>query len=169
MDDFHFAIDLPVKSEWANVDLLRTSLQNWFMVMFSDVDGCQAIAMVAGELLENAVKYGHWTGPHGEFRLRVTGQGKKVRVTVENPVKPSDPGVAELMQTIEWIKGFPNVADAYRAKLLQVAAASSESNTSQLGLVRICYEAHCTLTAAVIDGAVQIAAEMSFTDEEAAS
>src|SRR5262249_4675535 len=59
---FAFSIDLPIRSDWANVDLLRTSVQNCFTAVFSEVDGCQALAMVTGELLENAIKYGDWSG-----------------------------------------------------------------------------------------------------------
>ena len=48
MSNFNFSIDLPVRSEWSNVDLLRTSVQNCFTAVFSDIDGCQALAMVSG-------------------------------------------------------------------------------------------------------------------------
>ncbi len=159
MDDFNFSIDLPVKSEWGNVDLLRTSLQNCFMVVFRNLDGCDAVAMVIGELLENAIKYGHWTGPAGEFRLRVNGVKNVVRICVENPVKPDDPGVSELMRSIEWIRSFPSPADAYRARLLEVAQAPG---SAKLGLVRVCYEAHCSVDAKVDGGVLAVTAEMTF-------
>src|SRR6188472_1509324 len=70
-DDFGFSIDLTVRNEWKNIDLLRTSVQNCFIAVFADLDGCHAIAMVTGELLENALKYGDWTGgDRAIFRLR---------------------------------------------------------------------------------------------------
>ena len=47
-DEFGFSIDLTVRSEWRNIDLLRTSVQNCFTAVFADVDGCHAIAMVTG-------------------------------------------------------------------------------------------------------------------------
>src|SRR5215813_2600312 len=58
MGNFNFSIDLPVRSEWSNVDLLRTSVQNCFTAIFSDIEGCHALAMVTGELIENPVKDG---------------------------------------------------------------------------------------------------------------
>jgi hypothetical protein len=129
---FSFSIDLPVRSEWANVDLLRTSVQNCFTAVFSDIDGCHALAMVTGELLENAIKYGDWQGqPGGSFRLRVWGEGtrggagqRSAHVSVENPVRDDDPGVAELLATIRWIESFASPVEAYRAKLLQIAEAT---------------------------------------------
>src|SRR5262249_37618116 len=74
-DDFGFSIDLTVRNEWRNIDLLRTSVQNCFIAVFADFDGCHSIAMVTGELLENALKYGDWTrGDRAMFRLRVQGR-----------------------------------------------------------------------------------------------
>jgi len=49
-DDFGFSIDMTVRNEWRNVDLLRTSVQNCFTAVFADVDGCHAIAMVTGHV-----------------------------------------------------------------------------------------------------------------------
>ena len=71
-DNFNFSIDLPVRSEWANVDMLRLSVQNCVTTMFSDIEGCRSLAMVTGELIENAIKYGDWHGDEDQrFQLRV--------------------------------------------------------------------------------------------------
>src|SRR5689334_11189480 len=141
MGNFNFSIDLPVRSEWANVDLLRTSVQNCFTAIFSDIEGCHALAMVTGELIENAIKYGDWTGPDEQrFRLRVWGEGRSAHVSVENPVQSDDQNAHEVMRTLAWMRGFPSPIDAYRAKLLEIAEAEREPCNSKLGLVRIAYE-----------------------------
>jgi hypothetical protein len=165
---FSFSIDLPVRSEWANVDLLRTSVQNCFTAIFSDIDGCHALAMVTGELLENAIKYGDWHGhPGGSFRLRVWGEGARAEtatahVSVENPVRPDDPGVAELLATIRWIDSFPSAQEAYRAKLLQIAESTGDIGESRLGLVRIVYEGNCTLHADLSGETLKVTADSAF-------
>lgn len=167
---FSFSIDLPVRSEWRNVDLLRTSVQNCFTAIFSDIDGCHALAMVTGELLENAIKYGDWLSqPGGSFRLRVWGEGargaaggRSAHVSVENPVRDDDPGVAALLATIRRIEGFPSPKDAYRAKLLQIAEATGDIGESRLGLVRIVYEGSCTLRAELADRTVKVTADSTF-------
>jgi hypothetical protein len=169
---FSFSIDLPIRSEWANVDLLRTSVQNCFTAVFSDIDGCHALAMVTGELLENAIKYGDWAGnPGGAFRLRVWGEGvragagRHAHVSVENPVKDDDPGVAQVLATLEWLKGFASPKDAYRAKLLEIARmadAPGEPEPSRLGLVRIAYEGNCALRAEVAGNVLRVTADASF-------
>jgi anti-sigma regulatory factor (Ser/Thr protein kinase) len=115
MQPFQFSIDLPVLNHWRNVDLLLISVQNCFVAVFSDVDGCNAIAMVTGELVENAIKYGYWHGDDKHFRLRITGRRGAVTIQVENPVDPRDPQIHTLEATLRWIAEFPSTEAAYRA------------------------------------------------------
>jgi hypothetical protein len=164
MNDFRFSIDLPVTDRWENVDLLRTSVQSCFTAVFQNVDGCNAISMVTGELLENAVKYGAWSTTPGPFRLRVEGSAGRAVVTVENPVASSeDPNLAALLGVVRWLRGFPDAAEAYRARLLEIASAPRDhEHTSGLGLVRVAYEGGCTLSAEVADGLVRVVAVLTF-------
>lgn len=158
-DDFGFSIDLTVRNEWRNVDLLRTSVQNCFIAVFADVDGCHAIAMVTGELLENALKYGDWaSADRAMFRLRVHGREGNIEVSVQNPLKPSDPNAASLMASLEWLSSFPKPEQAYRARMLQIAQEDADAAPSKLGLVRIAFEGNCRITARVDNGAVTVTA-----------
>lgn len=162
MGVFNFSIDLPVRSEWANVDLLRTSVQNCFTAIFSDIQGCHSLAMVTGELVENAIKYGDWAGSDDRrFRLRVWGEGRQAHVSVENPVHSGDAGAEEVLQTLRWMRSFSSPSDAYRAKLLEIAAADRDRSISKLGLVRIAYEGNCMLTAELTRGVLRVQAELT--------
>jgi hypothetical protein len=161
MGVFNFSIDLPVRSEWANVDLLRTSVQNCFAAIFSDTDRCHSLAMVTGELVENAIKYGDWHGSDDQrFRLRVWGEGRQAHVSVENPVHGGDVRAEEVLQTLRWMRGFSSASDAYRAKLLEIASADHDGGNSKLGLVRIAYEGNCMLTAELTRGVLRVQAEL---------
>jgi hypothetical protein len=161
MSNFNFSIDLPVRSEWSNVDLLRTSVQNCFTAIFSDIEGCRALAMVTGELIENAIKYGDWASAEEQrFRLRVWGEGRAARVSVENPVHPGDVNVEEVMRTLTWMRGFASPLEAYRARLLEIASADRSRGASKLGLVRIAYEGNCALTAELTRGILRVQAEL---------
>lgn len=162
MGNFNFSIDLPVRSEWANVDLLRSSVQSFFTAIFSDVDGCYSLAMVTGELIENAIKYGDWNGVNDQrFRLRVWGEGRQARVSVENPVHGGGVKAEEVLDTLGWMRGFASPSDAYRAKLLEIASTDREQGNSKLGLVRIAYEGNCTLTAELVRGVLRVQAELT--------
>jgi hypothetical protein len=159
---FNFSIDLPVRSEWSNVDLLRTSVQNCFTAIFSDIEGCHSLAMVTGELIENAIKYGDWTGSDEQrFHLRVWGEGRSAHVSVENPVQNGDSNAAEVLRTLGWMRNFPSPIEAYRAKLLEIADADRAPGNSKLGLVRIAYEGNCLLSAELIRGILRVQAELT--------
>ena len=159
-DDFGFSIDLTVRNEWKNIDLLRTSVQNCFIAVFADLDGCHAIAMVTGELLENALKYGNWSGAdRAMFRLRVVGNQGNIEVSVQNPLKGDDSNAQQLMSSLEWIASFPKPGDAYRARMMQIAQdESGDASPSRLGLVRIAFEGNCRLTAKIDKGTVTVSA-----------
>jgi hypothetical protein len=160
-DQFAFSLDLPVRNEWRNVELLRTSVENCFQAVFADLDGKTAISMVTGELLENALKYGDWESAEAcrAFRLRVEGDRARAVVTVQNPVKPDDPGLREVLDTVAWIRTFKSPGDAYRARLLEIAQSEGEA-ASRLGLVRVAYEGNCTVEASVDGGTLTVTARM---------
>jgi hypothetical protein len=166
-DDFGFSIDLTVRNEWKNVDLLRTSVQNCFIAVFADLDGCHAIAMVTGELLENALKYGNWaSGDRAMFRLRVVGNAGNIEVSVQNPLKPDDLNAPTLVHSIEWINSFPKPEAAYRARMLQIGEdESAEATPSRLGLARIAFEGNCRLSAKIDNGAVTVSALLLRDDQ----
>lgn len=161
MKPFTFSIDLAVPSQWRNVELVRTSVQNCFTAVFADVEGCNAIAMVTGELVENAIKYGHWAGDNKSFRLQVTGSVGAVSVQVENPIDPANPRTEELRGCLRAIDDFPTALAAYQAKLLEIAARPV--GFSGLGLVRCAYEGNSKLRVeAVNDNTVRVIADMTF-------
>ena len=150
---FGFSIDVPVRNDWRNVDLMRSSIQSCFTAVFRDLDGCHAMSMVTGELLENAMKYGQWGGGTEQvFRLRITGDASHATIVVENPASRASGHVDRLHQSIEWIRSFANPRDAYRARLREIA--DQDANQSrQLGLVRVAYEGNGVLGAA-FDGSI---------------
>jgi len=164
-DDLGFSIDMTVRNEWRNVDLLRTSVQNCFTAVFADVDGCHAIAMVTGELLENALKYGDWvSGDRAMFRLRVHRSSSSiVEVSVQNPLKESDVNAMNLLKAIEEISSYPKPEQAYRARMLQIAQSEEDTSPSRLGLVRIAFEGNCRIAAKIENGTVTVTAALDLT------
>jgi hypothetical protein len=149
MDGHVFEIDVPVRWDWANVDRLSTTVQSCFCAMFENVEGSHAVATVAAELLDNAIRYGSFRSGDPRFRLRVSGSKDKARVIVDNPCAHTR-CLEELMSTLRWIGKFPSAKEAYCARLLGVAG-SERGEGSGLGLVRAAYESGCALEV-VIDG-----------------
>lgn len=167
-NDFGFSIDLTVRNEWRNIDLLRTSVQNCFIAVFADLDGCHAIAMVTGELLENALKYGDWTNAdRAMFRLRVEGKDPNIQVSVQNPLEHDDAHATTLMKQLEWLASFPTPDAAYRARMLQIAQDESEEGSpSRLGLARIAFEGNCRIAAKIENNTVTVTALLMRGDEK---
>jgi hypothetical protein len=156
-DDFVFRIEVPVRNEWSNVNLLVLSVQHCFSAMFADIEGSHAVAMVTGELLENAIKYGAWKKEGEHLRLSVAGRRGRARLTVENPA--AETAYRELERTLRWAEGHADAATAYRARLLTVAQ-TTDPDASQLGIVRIMHEGRCKVSAEYTDGIVRVSADM---------
>jgi hypothetical protein len=158
---FNFAVDLPIRTEWSHVDLVRNSILNCFRTVFHDMEGCQRIAMVAGELMENAIKYGQWEVDSRQLRLRLWGVGDKVAVSVENPVDPDSPRLRDLFTMIEWLNKFPTPGEAYRARMLAIAESPNGIGAgSKLGLARIAYEGNCRLVAEMDGDTLRVQSEL---------
>ena len=161
MATLDFSIDVPVRSEWASAERLRTSVGGCVLAMFGDADASHALALVTAELAENAIKYGRWTDASDTFRLRVWGARPRAHVTVESRVDPDPAATRSLFETLQWIAGFRSPEEAYRARLLEIAASPSEGG-SRLGLVRLVYEAGCTLRAEIDGDLLRVTADVAW-------
>jgi hypothetical protein len=154
-------IDLPVRNEWSNVEVLRTAVLSCFAAVFNDLDSCRTVATVIGELMENAIKYGDWDAA-GErsLHLAITGEDTRVLVAVEHPVEPDSPELTRLNQTIRWLGTFDRPEDAYRARLNEYADNPPGPGVSRLGLARIAYEGNCSLSAEVTGRTLRVSAAL---------
>jgi hypothetical protein len=153
---YQFSIDVPVENRWDNVERVRSAVQGCFEAIFRDVAGRDAIAMVTGELVENAIKYGDWSSGRGIFRLRVWGDHARASVAVTNAVAKHSDGTARVREAIDFIAGQPSPLHAYQARLMAVADGGRSGG---LGLVRVAYEGGCTLTVSAQDGEIMVTAE----------
>ena len=158
-------IDLPVRTEWKNIDLVSTGVRDCFQAVDLARDDYQTLAIIVAELLENAMKYGCWDGRcrPSFLRLRIDEGPDSTLVTVENPVDPGSRNIEELRETIAWIKSYPTAEQAYHARLLEIAMGSPEDQ-SRLGLVRVAFEGDCSLEASVsADHVVRVCARYAAT------
>jgi hypothetical protein len=102
-------------------------------------DETYQIAMVAQELLENAVKYGAFA--NGErILLGVRAAEEDVVVEVKSRVGVDDAHLRRFDRTIQWIRGFQDPFEAYVERMKIVSAQPYSHGESGLGLTRIAYE-----------------------------
>jgi hypothetical protein len=154
-----FAIDVPVTSDWPNVEHLRSSVDRMIRLIAGDAAAGQTVSLVAAELAENAIKYGAWREDAGTLRVRVWGDYPHAHVMVESPVGTGDEVPEGLSRTLSFISAYPSALEAYQAKIAE-RADSSDGAASGLGLLRVSYEAGCTLRAEVEGATLRIVADM---------
>lgn len=152
-------IDVAVRGDWDDVERVRTSVWNCITAALGPFDVRDALAMVVAELLENAVKHGCPGDGSAPPRLRLRLDPLRGVVVVENVVA-SDGSAVRVLQSLEWLRGFPTSEEAYQARLLALAE-SPDDGGSGLGLARVAYEGGCTLSADYQGGVLCITAEMA--------
>src|SRR5512134_1217405 len=107
-------------------------------------DESYQLAMVAQELLENAVKYGAFRpGERIELELRVVPEDAIVEV--KSRVGVDDAHLRRFDQMIQWIRGFQDPFEAYVERMKVVSAQPYSNSESGLGLTRIAYEGRCMI------------------------
>jgi hypothetical protein len=148
-------LELPLRQDWEAIGPLRDSLAARLMPVLGDPDQSRVLAMVASELLENAVKFGCWSERDcqgGKATLRIVAGGQAVSVTVTNPIDRERPGVLLLFERLRELE-TTRPAAAYQRRL-RALMKDPEADPSGLGLVRMAYEAGCRLSAHVSAGGV---------------
>ncbi|RME25084.1 MAG: hypothetical protein D6806_08535 [Deltaproteobacteria bacterium] len=140
-----FEISIPIGPEWRSVELLRTSILNCLAAMFHDKEFCHSVSVVAGELMENSIKYGDWEGDNRHFRLRAYGSNHRIVIEVQNPIKPDSSHLKNLESTINWISSFDDPASAFMEKIKGMIHQDQAGDESGLGLARIASESNCSL------------------------
>lgn len=133
------ALDLRIVPEWAAVkaawDPCRAALARAGLTE----DETYQLAMVAQELLENAVKYGAF-GQGERILLGVRAAEEDVVVEVKSRVGVDEAHLRRFDQTIQWIRGFQDPFEAYVERMKMVSARPYSHGESGLGLARIAYE-----------------------------
>jgi hypothetical protein len=130
-------------------------------------DEAYQLSMVAQELLENAVKYGAFSGAE-RIGLGVRMGSEDVTVEVKSRVGVDDANLRRFDQMIQWIRGYQDPFEAYVERLKQVSARPYSHGESGLGLARIAYEGRCALDFYVDEGNVLAVSAVYRRDGEGA-
>jgi hypothetical protein len=139
-----FSFKTRVTNAWANIELLRQAVIASARAVFDD-DTSIAIGTVASELMENAVKYGVWTGASAQT-MRVAVRGREAAIEVEVEAPSSAEAAANLERHLAWMASFPSAERAYQARIVELSTSPNDKRSS-MGLVRIAVEGRCTLNA----------------------
>lgn len=128
-----------IEPVWEQIDQVRTAVGD-FLADAVAPEVLDAVTMVASELSENALKYGHFEGA-ARVEVGLTRRPSSITVEVKNPVdEAADDNLVRLDVMIQWIRGHQDPFEAYLQRMEEVSRQSLESLESGLGLVRIAYE-----------------------------
>jgi hypothetical protein len=154
MDPRTFELTLP--PQWDAVRAVWDSCRGMLERSGLESDEAYSLAMVAQELLENAVKYGA-AGADG-IRLSLRVQEQDVTVMVTSRVGEDDRHVRTFGGVVKRIRESPDAFGAYVERLQQVALRPDAAGASELGLARIAYEGRCALDFSVDAGVLAVSA-----------
>lgn len=142
-----FLIDLPIRGAWSNAEALRVAVIRCLETVYEAPDDCHVYGMVAGELVENALKYGRWDDaqPGPSNRLRLCGDQDQVAIEVTHATPAQPAAITRLFELLGQLREGPTAQAVYHAKIQEVALGKEGSGG--LGLARIAFEARCQLSA----------------------
>jgi len=158
-------LDLRVRPVWDAVKAAWEPCRSAFASSGLDADEAYQLAMVAQELLENAVKYGAFrTGEEITLALHV-GQ-REATIEVRSRVGVDDAHLRRFDLAVQWIRGFQDPFEAYVERLKVVSARPYAAGESGLGLTRIAYEGRCAIDFFVDEGNVLAVSAVYRRDRE---
>lgn len=133
------SLDLRINPEWEAVKAAWDPCRDVLARAGLTDDETYQLAMVARELLENAVKFGSFA--EGErIQLSIRAGAEDVVVEVKSHVGVGEANLLQFDRTIQWIRGFQNPFEAFVERMKTVSAQPYSEEETGLGLTRIAYE-----------------------------
>lgn len=137
---------ISVESDWNEIHRVGAELESFFEHLRFSQEQCIRYTMIACELVENAIKYGHFSVDSRCAVLHVRVSGSTVLVQVTNPVHSEVRShLQELDRTIQWTRGFQDPFEAYIERVKAISGEPLGMKKSCLGIARIAYEGRAAI------------------------
>lgn len=146
-------LDMPLRTMWSEVQEVRDRVQSLLGDMPDELR--EATVMVASELVENAIKYGHPVAEAPHATVSLDRDGDLIRVTVRNGAV-STASVRELRAHVDRLAQAPDRMALYLDRLRELM--TSGGGGSKLGLYRIGCEGGFDLRCDYVDQVVHMTA-----------
>ena len=103
--------------------------------------------LIINELIENAIKYGNFSGSGKKITTEIHVDDRMITVEVTNPVdEKADTHLKILDRTIRWIRGFQDPFEPYMRKVQDIPGSPLVNEAGGgLGLARVAYEGKAIL------------------------
>lgn len=142
-------LDVQLGGDWEALEALREAVRAALCTQGASDEFCGQLAMVAGELVENAIKHGNWSARASRpeaYRLLLEVTAADVTVRVRQPAVGAGP--KRLFDALNRIHQADSAESEYAARMREVARSLTPGG---LGLPRIAHEAGCLIFAEVDD------------------
>lgn len=140
------SLNLEIKPRWEELVHVRRRTDGFLRGLSLDRDVVDAVAMVACELGENAIKYGTVRDDSDRVAVSVAVGDRDVVVEVVNRIGRTDEeNLQRLDRMVQWIRGYQDPFEAYLQRLKELSGEPLDNTESRLGLVRIAYEGQSVL------------------------
>ena len=140
------SIENNIKSDWIEGEKARELCRKFLQSKGFPEDVVDALTIAAGELLENAIKYGSYRKKDDLISYSIFIREKNITIEVINPIAEEHIyHLKSLDKTIQWIRGYQNPFEAYINRLKKISVKSLDDKESGLGLFRIAYEGQSIL------------------------
>lgn len=157
------SLEVELRPEWRNVARASEAVALLVLGIYGDDDLRDALAMVSGELLENAIKYAQ---PRTRVKLAIHEETSDIVVAVTNDVLGAEE-VRRLEDRIAWLRAHETAAAAYMEAL--TLASMTPGASGGLGILRIAYEGGCGIDydASSEPGKITVRASMNRSELDA--
>ena len=136
-------IRLSLAPEWPKADAVAVLAKIAAAAAYALPELSEDVGVVAGELMENAVKYGDWSGS-AWLTFSLLSDDDQLEIEVSCPCDTSSPHYERLLSSLRTIEKT-NARDSFLARLAQIAQNRNERGG--LGLLRLAHGANCRLSA----------------------
>ena len=136
-------IRLSLAPEWPKADAVAVLAKNATAAAYAHPELSEDVGVVAGELMENAVKYGDWSGA-ASLTFSFVSDSDQLEIEVSCPCDTTSPHYGRLMAALRTIERA-NARDSFMERLAQIVRDRNERGG--LGLLRLAHGANCRLSA----------------------
>jgi hypothetical protein len=136
-------IRLSLAPEWPKADAVAVLAKTATAAAYAHAELSEDVGVVAGELMENAVKYGDWSST-APLTFSFVSDSDKLQIEVSCPCDTTSLHYGRLMASLRIIEKA-NARDSYLERFAQIVRDPNERGG--LGLLRLAHGANCRLSA----------------------
>jgi hypothetical protein len=148
-------LDVRAIAQWDIVAPLRLLALAAVRPHVKSHDEAESCAMVASELLENGVRYGHWArSPDQRIHLRIAPREGGLVVEVASPALAGSDDLVALQSHIARFASLGSRKEAYEGRIRELLESNTPPARSRMGLARIVAEAGGDLRARLDEASI---------------